>query len=306
MTLTATSEPISSDSASSSFVQEVTAATFMQEVIEASLHVPVLAYFTAPWCGPCKQFGPLLEKVVNDAKGRLKLAKIDVDKEPQIAQQFRIQSVPMVYIFVQGQPADGFSGAMPEGQLKQLLAQFITASPEEEDAKAILAGAIELLAAGDAEQAAECYQALLHMDKDNVDATAGLASCYIALKQTDKAQALLNSIPEDKANNEAVITAKAALSLALSAAESGDTNELRGKIKNNPEDYASRFALSNLLFASGKQEEAIEELLTIIAKEKDWNEGAARKQLLTIFEALGFSNPLAQAGRRKLSAILFK
>jgi putative thioredoxin len=289
-----------------SYIIDVNAQNFMQEVVETSLQIPVLVYFTAPWSGPCKLFGPLLEKVVTDAKGRLKLAKVDVDKEPEIAQQFRIQSVPMVYVFVGGQPADGFSGALQEDQLRKLLSQFITATPEEEMIQAALVDAALLLASGDAQGAAKHYQTILQINKENVDALAGLASCLIILGDATHAEALLNSIPEDKLNNEGVIAAKAALSLAQAALNSAGTDALQAKLASNPDDHEARFELAVALFASGKQEAAIDALLTIISKEKDWNEGSARKQLLTIFEALGFSHPLAQSGRRKLSAILFR
>ncbi len=291
---------------SNHYIVQVTAQNFMHEVIEASLKLPVLVYFTAAWCGPCKQFGPLLEKVVNDAKGRVKLAKVDVDASPQLAQQFRIQSVPMVYIFVSGQPVDAFSGAMPESQLKQLLSQFMVATPEEEDAKATLAKAKELLAEGKAEQALQYYQLVATQDKENVEAVAGLALAHIVLGAIDKAEELLRTVPEKAANNEFVISANARLALAKAAPKLLDTEKLREALAQKPEDHESRYTLANALFSAGQAEEAINELLHIIASNKDWNEGAARKQLLVIFEALGFENPLASQGRRKLSAILFK
>jgi putative thioredoxin len=274
--------------------------------MEASLQIPVLVYFTAPWCGPCKQFGPLLEKVVNDAKGRVKLARVDVDASPQLAQQFRIQSVPMVYIFVSGQPVDAFSGAMPESQLKQLLSQFMAATPEEEDAKATLEKAKELLAQGDSEQALQYYQAVAAQDKENVEALAGLALAHIALGDLEKAEALLRTIPEKAANHETVISANARLALAKSAPKLQDSQKLRQTLAQTPEDHETRYALANALFSGGQPEEAITELLHIVASDKEWNEGAARKQLLVIFEALGFEHSLSAQGRRKLSAILFK
>lgn len=287
-------------------IVDVTVQNFMLEVVQASLQVPVLAYFTASWCGPCKQFGPLLEKVVNGANGRVRLAKIDIDKSPQLAQQFRIQSVPMVYIFVNGQPADAFSGPLQESQLKQAIAPFVSATPEEEDAKAILAKAKELLAAGDAEQALQYYQAVALNDKDNVEAITGTASAFVALGKLEMAEKLLTALPENVAGQELVVAAKAKLSLAKNAPSAGKLGELKAELAKSPYDNQIRYDYSNALFAAGKAEEAIAELLCIIAADKNWNDAAARKQILTIFEALGFEHPLAAQGRRRLSAILFK
>lgn len=291
---------------SEQYITEVTVQNFMHEVVQTSLQIPVLVYFTATWCQPCKQFGPLLEKIVTEADGRLRLAKVDIDKNQQLAQQFRIQSVPMVYIFVGGQPADGFSGAMPESQLKQLLSQFMSATPEQEDAKAILSGAAELLNNGNAEQAARIYSAVLETDKENVEALTGLASAYIAMEQLPKAEAVLAMIPESSANHKAVVAVKAKLLLLKSAPDAKLVNKLTEAVAKNPNDHQSRFELASALIASGKPETAIDELLHIIAANKDWNEGEARKKLLTVFESLGFKHPLAVQGRRKLSAILFK
>ncbi|HEU5048365.1 MAG TPA: co-chaperone YbbN [Rickettsiales bacterium] len=291
---------------SGSHIIEATVQNFMHEVIQASLQVPVVVYFTATWCTPCKQFGPTLEKVVNDAKGRLKLARVDIDKNPQLAQQFRIQSVPMVYIFVGGQPVDGFSGAMQESQLKQLFAQFMQATPEEEDAKEMLKQAAMLLEAGDAQTAMRYFQAVLQMEPENVEAIAGLASAFIATGNLEQAEALLKAVPETGANHEAVVAANARLNLAKNAPKPEALEKLHKALAANPADHQARSDLAAALYASGNAEEAVEELLKVIAADKEWNDGAARKQLLTMFEALGFENPVAQTGRRKLSAILFK
>lgn len=287
-------------------VVEITVQNFMHDVVQASLQVPVLAYFSASWCGPCKQFGPLLEKVVNAANGRVRLAKIDIDKSPQLAQQFRIQSVPMVYIFVNGQPVDGFSGPLQESQLKQMIAQFVSATPEEEDVKVTLAKAKELLAAGEAEQALQYYQTVELNDKDNVEAVAGTAAAFVALNKLDVAEKLLHALPENAANHEAVVTAKAKLSLAKDAPAADQLGELKATLAKSPYDHQIRYDYANALFAAGKTEDAIAELLCIIAADKNWNDAAARKQVLTIFEALGFEHPLAAQGRRRLSSILFK
>jgi putative thioredoxin len=289
----------------SPYIKEITVQNFMQEVVQASLQTPILVYFTAPWCGPCKQFGPLLEKVVNEAKGRVKLAKVDIDKNPELAQQFRVQSVPMIYIFFQGQPMDAFAGVVPESQLKQLIEQFSGASPEAEMIQATLETAAKLLSEGNAEEAEQAYKTLLAEDENSIEAIAGLARCFILAGHTNKAEQLLSQVPEDKQSAESIIAAKAALTLAKSAPKAAEIEALQKKLVKAPLDMQARYDLASALFASGKQEEAIAELLVIIAKDKDWNESVARKQLLTFFEALGHTHPLTMQGRRKLSSILF-
>jgi putative thioredoxin len=294
------------NSAASSHIVDVTVQNFMHEVVQGSLQKPIIVYFTASWCTPCKQFRPLLEKVVNDANGRVKLARIDIDESPQLAQQFRIQSVPMVYIFINGQPVDGFSGVMQESQLKQIFAQFVAPTPQEEDAKVMLLSATELLESGNAEHALRLYQAVAEHDKNNIEAIAGMASAFILLGKPEKAEELLLTIPEASANHEAVLSAKAKLSLAQSSPKPGALEKLRATVKKNPKDNQARFDLANALFAAGEKGEAIDELLNIIAQDKNWNEGAAHQKLLTIFEALGFDHPLSVQGRRKLSGVLFR
>jgi putative thioredoxin len=296
---------VAPDAGASPYIKEVTVQNFMAEVIQASLQLPVLVYFTAAWCGPCKQYGPTLEKVVNDAKGRVKLARVDIDKNPQLAQQFRIQSVPMVYIFFQGQPLDGFAGAMQESQLKQMLAQLPGGTPEAEAAKATLESAAQLLAEGMVDDAEQAYQMVLAEDKNNIEAIAGLAKCFVAQGHLAKAEQLLGQVPEDKQSHESVAAARAAFTLAKSVPQTANEAALRKAVTINPLDHQARYDLAGLLFAGGKQEEAIGELLAVIARNKDWNEGAARKQLLTFFEALGHTHPLTMQGRRKLSSILF-
>jgi putative thioredoxin len=289
----------------SPYVRDVTVQNFMAEVVQASLQIPVLVYFTAAWCGPCKQFGPLLEKVINAEKGRVKLARVDIDKSPQLAQQFRIQSVPMIYVFVQGQPLDGFAGVMPESQLKQLIEQVAGASPVDDMIKDTLEGAAVLFAEGHFEHAEEAYKAILAEDAENLDAVAGLVKCFAAQGNLEQAEQLLQGVAEDKQSVEVISAARAALTLAKAAPKSANEAALRKAIAANPLDHVSRAELAAALFAMGKQEEAINELLTIIAKDKNWNEGAARTQLLIFFDALGFAHPLAAQGRRKLSSILF-
>ncbi len=290
---------------SASAAVEVTAQNFMQEVMQASMQLPALLYFTASWCGPCKQFGPILEKVVGETKGRIRLAKVDVDKNPQIAQQFRIQSVPMVYILLQGQPLDAFSGAVPESQLRQMVAQLLNTTPEGQEVLHSLEGARKLLQAGQPEAALQHFEALLQADQNNIEALAGAAAALVALGQLDEAEVLVKAVPEASQNMEAVQSVKAALKLARSAPGRDGLMQLNAKLAKNANDHASRLELAQALFTSGKQEEAIGELLFIVGRDKAWNEGAARTKLLEFFEALGHTHPLTMQGRRKLSTLIF-
>lgn len=291
--------------AASPYVKDITPQNFMQEVIQASLQMPVLVYFTASWCGPCKQFGPLLEKVVNEAKCKVKLARVDVDKNPQIAQQFRVQSVPMVYVMLQGQPLDAFAGAVPESQLRQMIAQLANAAPQSEATLHSLEEARKLLQEGNPQEAFGHFMALLGEDEANMDALAGAANCLIALGQLDKAGELLAQAPEASIKHEAIISAKAALELARNAPSRAELLELNARLAKDENDHEARCQLAAALFASGEQEAAIAELLQVVARDKNWNEGAARAQLLSFFEALGHSHPLTMQGRRKLSSLLF-
>lgn len=288
-----------------SSIKEVTAQNFMQEVMQASLQLPVLLYFTATWCGPCKQFGPVLEKVVNESKGKIRLARVDVDKNPQIAQQFRIQSVPMVYIIIQGQPVDAFAGALPESQVRQLVAQLLSATPQGQEMLHSLEEAKKLLIEGKPEQALPHFAGLLEEDSKNIEAISGAASAYVMLGDLQKAEMLLGQVPETSANAESVLSAKTALQLAKNAPGRDELINLTARLASNELDHAARMELAKVHFASGKQEAAINELLFIISKDKNWNDGEARTQLLAFFEALGHAHPLTMQGRRKLSSILF-
>jgi len=294
-----------SSPAQPSYVTEVTARNFMQEVVQSSLQMPVLVYFTAAWCGPCKQYGPLLEKLVNGAKGQLRLARVDIDKNPDLAQQFRIQSVPMVFIFFQGQPLDALAGVMQESQLKQALAQFLTPSSGEEAVQATLEEAAALLASGQVAQAEQAYKMILAQEETNNEAIAGLAKCFIAEGHHAKAEQLLAEVSQEAQTHEAIVAAKAALAIAKSVPAAANEKTLRETLAANALDHQARYNLAAILFASGRQEEAISELLTIITKNKEWNEGEARRQLLAFFEALGLTHPLSMQGRRKLSSLLF-
>lgn len=286
-------------------IRDVTVQNFMQEVIQPSMNGPVLVLFITQASAACKQFLPVVEKVVTEAKGRVRLAKVDVERQPQLAQQMRIQSVPMTYIFLQGQPVDAFAGAVPEAQLKELLGQFLQATPEEENIQAALEAAGRAVELGDYAEAENAYRVILSFDPEQIPALAGLAKCLIADGKLDEAEAALAVVPEAKRNAPEVESAHAALKLAREAPPSAELSALEAKIAADPLDHAARFELATALFAGGRSEEALDGLLAIIAKDKDWNEGKARAQLLTCFEALGITHPLTIKARRRLSSILF-
>lgn len=279
-------------------------ATFGEDVIQASMEVPVVVDFWAPWCGPCKQLGPAIEKVVTAAAGAVKLVKINVDENQQLAAQLRVQSIPAVFAFKNGQPVDGFVGALPESQIKafvERLAGEIGPSPVEEAVE----HAKMLLESGDAASAAGIFGEALKAEPGNPDAAAGLARCYLANGDLERARQTLSVIPPEHQHHEEVRSVEAALSLAETSGDAGDVRELRAKVDADPADHQARFDLSQALMAAGQREEAVDELLEIIRRDRDWNEEAARKQLLTLFEAFGPTDELTLSGRRQLSSILF-
>lgn len=289
-------------------VKDTTTATFMADVIEASKTAPVIVDLWAPWCGPCKQLGPLLEKVVREAKGKLRLVKVDIDKNPQIAQQFRVQSIPAVFAVADGRVIDGFVGALPESQVKAFAKRLMSAGGEDEAAAQIadaLAQAKELLDEGDLGTASAIFGQVLQHDPENVAALGGLSRCQIKAGDLAEAKALLEKAPKDKENDPEIAAARSALELAEQALKSGPIDELKTTVAANPADHAARLDLANALYASGRNEEAIEELLELVKRDRKWNEEAARKQLVKLFEALGPTNPLVATGRRRLSSILF-
>jgi len=290
--------------AAAEVVKDTTTQAFMKDVIEESKRQPVLVDFWAPWCGPCKQLTPVLEKAVKAAKGKVKLAKMNIDEHPAIPGQMGIQSIPAVIAFSNGQPIDGFMGALPESQVVAFLERLTKGKVGGEE-KDLLKAADEALAGGNAADAANLYGQLLKEDSGNVAALAGLARCYVATGNTEQAKKTLALVPESKQSDAAVTAARAALEIAEQAKSVGPTHELERKIAANPLDHQARFDLAVALNAKGKRAEAAEQLLEIVRRDRKWNDDSARKQLVQFFEAWGFADPAAVEGRKRLSSILF-
>ena len=290
--------------AADSLVKETTTQAFMKDVIEESKRQPVLVDFWAEWCGPCKQLTPVLEKAVKAAKGKIKLAKMDIDKHPAIPGQMGIQSIPAVIAFVNGQPADGFLGALPEGQVADFIAR-ITKDKLGGEAQDFLKSAEEALAAGNADEAIALYGEVLREEPGSVPALAGLARAQVETGALDQAKETLGLVPEAKRNDAAVAAARSALEVAEQAQSVGPVGELEQKVAANPLDHQARFDLAVALNAAGKRQEAADHLLEIVKRDRKWNEDGARKQLVQFFEAWGPTDEATVEGRRKLSSILF-
>jgi len=291
-------------SAAAALIKDSSARTFVADVLEASREVTVLVDFWAPWCGPCKQLTPILEKVVREAKGAVKLVKINIDENQGIAQQLRIQSIPAVYAFRNGQPVDGFMGALPESQVRDFIKRLASGagpSPTEE----LVAVAEEAAKAGDIGTAAQAYGQILQEEPQNPAALGGLARCYMASGDSERAKQTLALVPPEHQNHEAVAGVQAQLKLAELANKAGDTGALRAKVQADPNDHQARLDLAASLAARGENDAAVDELLESFRRDRNWNEAAARKQLLTLFEALGGADPAVQNGRRRLSSLLF-
>lgn len=290
--------------ADSDVIKNATTATFAKDVIEASRNALVLVDFWAGWCGPCKQLTPILEKVVRGYKGKVRLVKVDVDANQAIAAQLRVQSLPTVYAFRDGRPLDGFMGAQPESTVKAFIERLL-GDEEADDLAAAIEQADQAFEAGDLQMAAETYAAVLQHEPQNVQAIAGLAKCYLKSGDVDRAEQTIALVPPDKKDNAAVASVRAALDLARNAAKAGDLGQLKAKVETNPADHQARIDYATALAASGNKAEAVDQLIASIKRDRKWNEEAARKQLVQLFDAWGFKDPAAIEGRRKLSSILF-
>ncbi len=290
--------------AADSVVKDTTTQGFIKDVIEESKTQPVLVDFWAPWCGPCKQLTPILEKAVKAAKGKVKLVKMDIDKHPEVPGQMGIQSIPAVIAFANGQPVDGFMGALPESQVVAFLERLTKGKIDAEEEN-LLKIADEALATGNAAEAADNYAKILAKDSGDIPALAGLARCYVATGNIEQAKKTLALVPETKKNDAAVTAARAALELAEQAKAVGPIDELQQKVAANPLDHQARFDLATALNAAGKRAEAAEHLLAIVKRDRKWNEDGARKQLVQFFEAWGPADEATADGRKRLSSILF-
>jgi len=284
-------------------VKNTTTQDFMRDVIEASREVPVLVDFWAPWCGPCRQLTPTLEKAVRAAKGAVRLVKLNIDEHPQIPGQMGVQSIPAVFAFQDGKPVDGFMGALPESRVNAFIARLI--GENAGDIAADLEAAEAALAAGDVNAAAQMFGEVLQADRENAQSLAGLAKCYIKTGDLARAEQTLALVPPAKADSAPVVSARAALELQRKAPSTGDIESLRAKLAADPNDAQARFDLALALAAKGDRSSAADELLTLVAKNRTWNDDAARKQLVQLFDAWGASDPATIVGRQRLSSLLF-
>ena len=296
--------PKAATATSSDLIKDVTEATFMADVIEASRETPVIVDFWAPWCGPCKTLGPQLEAAVTAAKGKVRMVKVDVDHNQNIAGQLRVQSIPTVYAFWQGKPVDGFQGAVPASEVAAFVERTAALGGDGGLADAIEA-AEAMLAEGAAVDAAETFAAILSEDPTSAAAMGGLARANIAMGQLDQTEALLNSAAPAMAKSQEVEAARAQLELARQATDAGPVDQLRAMVDADPADRQARFDLALALHASGRVEEAVDALLDLFRLDREWNDGAAKAQLLTIFEALKPTDPIVLKGRRRLSSMIF-
>ena len=288
-------------------IKDTTTQTFVKDVIEESKRQPVLIDFWAEWCGPCRQLTPMLEKAVRAAKGKVKLVKMNIDQHPAIPGQMGIQSIPAVIAFVDGRPADGFMGAIPESQVNAFIDKLSKSMPGSGEASIaeILKEAETLLAEGDPAGAAQVYAEALSVDATNIAALAGLAKCYVTTGAVDQAKQTLAMVPESRRNDAAVKAVQAAIDLAEQAKSVGPIGELEQKVAANPLDHQARFDLATALNAAGKRKEATTHLLEIVKRDRKWNDDGARKQLLQFFEAWGGTDEATVEGRKRLSTVLF-
>ncbi len=291
--------------ASGDLIKDGTEATFMADVIEGSREVPVIVDFWAPWCGPCKTLGPAIEAAVTEARGKVRLVKIDVDQNQMIASQMRVQSIPAVFAFVDGQPVDGFMGAQSASQIKAFVDRVIAMAGPDAGLEEAIAAAEEMLAEGAVADAAQTFAAILGEEPGHPAALGGLARAYLALGDVEKAKGILESAPPDKASDPAITTVRAQIELMEASAGAGDEAEFVAALESDADNHQARFDLALARIARNDHEGAIEALLELFRRDREWNEGAAKEQLFKLFDSLGPKSDLAQKSRRKLSSMIF-
>lgn len=287
-------------------IKDSSEATFMQDVIEASQDTPVIVDFWAPWCGPCKTMGPALEDAVTQAGGRVKMVKINVDENQALAGQLRVQSIPTVFAFFEGKPVDAFQGAVPPSEIKAFVTKVADLGGEEDNGlDDAVAAAQDMFEQGEVNDAAQTFAAILGEDPAHSGAFAGLVKCHLALGETEQALELLENVPAEIANDTGILSVKAQADLAVNAVDAGETAALRAKLDADENDHQARLDLAMALLGAGETEAAIDELLDIFRRDREWNDGAAKTQLFKVFDSLGPIDPIAKIGRRKLSSMIF-
>ncbi len=291
--------------AADALIRDSSDAAFLADVIDASVTVPVIVDFWAPWCGPCKTLTPALEKAVTEAKGKVRLVKIDVDRNPAVAGQLRVQSIPAVFGFVNGQPVDGFMGAQSASQIKAFIDRLIALGGPDAGLEEALAMAETMLVEGAVADAAQTFAAILAEDEGNVAAVGGLARAHLALGDFAQARGILALAPKGKETDPRITSVRAQIDLAEASADAGEAGELLAALERDPDDHQARFDLALALVAKGDAEGAIDTLLDLFRRDREWNDGAAKTQLFTLFDSLGPKSEAAVKGRRRLSSMIF-